>query len=356
MATVSLCMIVKNEASVLGRCLESAAHAVDEIIIVDTGSEDATKDVARRFTDRIYDFPWIDDFAAARNFSFSKASCDYQMWLDADDVLEDAQSLAEMKRDLTADVVMLPYHVAFDAQGHPTMTYFRERLLRRERGFRWVGAVHEAITPAGTVIYGTAAVLHRKLHVNDPDRNLRIFEKQIAAGKPLLPREQYYYARELLFHGRHREAIRAFMDFLAQPDGWVEDRIGACLQLAQCCLSLGQPQIAEQALLQSFCYDRPRAEICCEIGRLKLERGRYEEAIFWYETAAAAPFPQDGFSQPDCHDYIPYMQLCVCYDRLGNLRQAEAYNDRAGRIKPQDASFLANQKYFRDQRRSGGNI
>ena len=87
MVSVSLCMIVKNEEDVLERCLESAADLVDEIIIVDTGSTDRTKEIAARFTDQIYDFPWCDDFAAARNESFSHASMDYCMWLDADDVL-----------------------------------------------------------------------------------------------------------------------------------------------------------------------------------------------------------------------------------------------------------------------------
>ena len=87
MATISLCMIVKNEEKVLARCLDSVKPAVDEIVILDTGSTDATKDVAARYTDRIYDFPWVDDFSAARNASFAKASMTFTMWLDADDVL-----------------------------------------------------------------------------------------------------------------------------------------------------------------------------------------------------------------------------------------------------------------------------
>ena len=94
-ATISLCMIVRNEEKVLARCLESVRGCVDEIIIVDTGSSDGTKEIAARFTDKIYDFEWIDDFSAARNYSFEQATGDYLLWLDADDVLlpADAEAL-----------------------------------------------------------------------------------------------------------------------------------------------------------------------------------------------------------------------------------------------------------------------
>ena len=71
---ISLCMIVKNEEEVLVRCLESVQPLVDELIIVDTGSDDETITIARNYTDLIYQIPWEDDFAKARNFAFSKAT------------------------------------------------------------------------------------------------------------------------------------------------------------------------------------------------------------------------------------------------------------------------------------------
>lgn len=80
MITISLCMIVKNEEMVLSRCLESIKDSVDEIIIIDTGSTDKTKEIAKLYTDKVYDFKWTQDFSQARNYSFSKATKDYQMW------------------------------------------------------------------------------------------------------------------------------------------------------------------------------------------------------------------------------------------------------------------------------------
>ena len=87
MKEISLCMIVRNEEEVIERCLKSICDLVDEIIIVDSGSTDKTKQIVSKYTDKIYDFEWVNDFAKARNYSFSKATKDYILWLDADDVI-----------------------------------------------------------------------------------------------------------------------------------------------------------------------------------------------------------------------------------------------------------------------------
>lgn len=109
MITLSLCMIVKNESDVLGRCLSCTKDIADEIIIVDTGSTDNTKEIAHGFTDKVYDFEWCDDFATARNFSFSKASMDYTMWLDADDVIDEKNRalLLKLKNELSPSTDMV---------------------------------------------------------------------------------------------------------------------------------------------------------------------------------------------------------------------------------------------------------
>ena len=72
----SICLIVKNEEKKIERCLSAASKLDAEIILVDTGSSDKTKELAAKYTDKIYDFEWCNDFSAARNFSISKASFD----------------------------------------------------------------------------------------------------------------------------------------------------------------------------------------------------------------------------------------------------------------------------------------
>lgn len=352
MFTLSLCMIVKNEEDVLSRCLASMAGIADEIVIVDTGSTDGTKEIARRFTDQIYDFPWRDDFAAARNFSFSKATMEYVMWLDADDVIEDADraALLALKEGLPSDVdmVLMRYDVAFDALDNPTLSYYRERIFRTALDYRWVGEIHEVIPQRGKAVHREISVKHRKLHPTEQGRNLRIFQRMLADGKTLDPRQQYYYARELMYTGDHAVAIRAFTAFLDGGQGWVENNISACKDLAQCQRLAGDADAALRTLLRSFTYDAPRAELCCDLGAHFLERGAYRTACFWYETAASRTPDEKsgGFCLPDCYGYIPYMQLCVCYDRLGDRAKAIEYNERAGSLKPQDTSYLYNRSYF----------
>ena len=201
MLSISVCMIVKDEEAVLERCLTCVKQFADEIIVVDTGSSDRTKEIAYSFTKQVFDYPWIDDFAAARNEAFSKASCEYVMWLDADDVILD-EDIAKLKRlkqqgDRSVDIFLCKYDTGFDEQGDVVFSYYRERIIKNDSLHRWEGAVHETIALQGKLSYLDIAIRHQKLVVHDPLRNLRIFEKQLDKGVELTPREQFYYACEL---------------------------------------------------------------------------------------------------------------------------------------------------------------
>ena len=354
MITISLCMIVKNEQDTLPRCLDSVQGLIDEIVIVDTGSTDRTVEIAKTYTDRVETFPWCDDFAAARNFSFSLARKEYCLWLDADDVFlpDDREKFRQLKESLSpkTDMVMLPYHTALDEEGRPTFTCYRERLVRSHAGFLWQGAVHEAIPPRGEIVYGDAAVTHRKLRAGEPGRNLRILESLRQKG-PLEPRQQFYYGRELYDHKAFAKAIPVLESFLQDGQGWIENNIDACRLLYYCYTQIQKPEAGLSWLLESLKYDAPRAEICCEIGQYFLERHAYPPAIFWYETAASRPRSDygGGFVLPDCYGYIPFLQLCVCYDRLGDPAKAAEYNEKAGKLKPSSPAVQYNRRYFLSQ-------
>lgn len=353
MITISLCMIVKNEEQVLARCLESVKGIVDEIILVDTGSKDRTIEIAGKYTEKIYEIVWQDDFAAARNEAFARASMDYCMWLDADDVVteENRESLAELKKNLDkdTDIVMMKYAVSEDDEGKPLFSYYRERLIRNGRGFQWEGRVHEAIVPAGKIVYSDIVISHRKVKPADAGRNLRIYEKMREEGITLSGRNLFYYGRELMNHRRYVDAKRALEQFLAGA-GWVENKIEACLNLAECCHALGQKEEKAMALLRSFLYGRPRGEACFELGYYFQEQGQWQQAIYWHETALKLkPEAENGgFIRWDYYGYLPEINLCVCYDRIGDRQTAYQYHQKARKRKPESAEIQWNEKYFRD--------
>ena len=348
--TLGLCMIVKNEEEVLARCLASVKGIFDQIVIADTGSEDRTAEIAAQYADIVSPFPWTDDFSAARNFSFSLASTDYLMWLDADDVLlpEDAEALLAWKQgDESADLYFLPYRADFDEDGHSSLIYLRERIVRRGM-YSWVGAVHEAIPPHGVTKTLDICVTHRKPPSRSSgERNLRILTRQIAQGTPLDARNAFYFARELSDHGLYESAAAAFSAVIG-GNGRIPDKISACRDLAACYRALDDSDRAIAALEQSFRFGPPRPEICCDLGAAYFNRGEIDKAIGWYSIALSLPpdLNGGGFTYPDCSGFLPCIWLCICYDRLGNREKAKYYNDRAGSYKPHDPGYLHNKQYF----------
>jgi glycosyltransferase involved in cell wall biosynthesis len=344
-------MIVKNEEKHLERCLKSCEGIFEEIIIVDTGSTDKTKEIARKFTDKVYDFEWIEDFAAARNFAFSKAKSDYMMWLDADDVIPENTKKgiiilkSEVKDDV--DVIRLPYNTGYDGAGNVTYSFYRERIMKNCEAAKFKGFIHEVVDPFGKAVNFNLPIDHRKLHSGEGGRNLRIYEKHLADGEEFSPRDVFYYARELYYHNRNSDAVRAFTKFLSEGKGWVENNIEACKIRAECYERLRERQNAYLSLYASFFYALPRAEVCCEIGRLLFDDARYAEAIFWYKIAYEQEpnFESGAFVLRDCYDYIPALQICVCYSRLGDEKTAEMWNEKAAEVKITDAINF-NRKYF----------
>ncbi|OUO80127.1 glycosyl transferase [Blautia sp. An249] len=361
MITISLCMIVKDEEDTLERCLEGVGECVDEIIIVDTGSKDNTKAIAGKYTDKLYDFPWIKDFSAARNYGFSKATKEYCMWMDADDILsaENAQALLELKQELTTetDIVMMPYETAFDETGAPVFSYYRERIVKNQENFRFKGRVHEAIALSGKIFYADIPVRHQKTKEGDHLRNLNIYEEMEREGENFSPRDFYYYGRELLTHRRYEKGIRILTAFLKTPDGWIENKIDATRQLSYCYEQTGRKEEALKALLEGLAYDVPRGETCCALGRHFLNQGQYEQAVFWYQQALYSKKNKTtgAFVEEDCYGFLPAISLCICYDRMGDQKKAEIYNELAGRYKPESPYYLQNKEYFKKKENSGAN-
>lgn len=330
--TISLCMIVKDEEKTLARCLSSVKDIVDEMIIVDTGSTDKTVDIAKSFNSQIYSFKWIDDFAKARNYAFSKATKEYIFWLDADDYLDEDNiekfKILKETFDRNVDTVTMEYSLNRDVNGNTTYSLKRNRLVKRSKGFKWIGRIHEYLEVGGISLNSDISVNHGKVKPSG-DRNLTIFKKMEEEGEKFSVRDMFYYANELYYNGLYEEATKKYEAFLDTKLGWVEDVKTAIANLIQCYTNTNKPEKKIGIILKSFEFDVPRADICCRLAEIFLSKKQIKQAIFWYKIAMGCIHEKDnlGIDNRDYYTWIPSIQLCVCYSILGDYDAAYYYNE-----------------------------
>jgi glycosyltransferase involved in cell wall biosynthesis len=328
---LSLAMIVRDEAETLGRILAEAAQFCDELVVVDTGSTDGSQDIAKNAGARVFDFEWIDDFAAARQCAFDACQGEWIIWLDADDsIAPEVQERMRQAKDqlLTRDVdaIYTPYRYHFDPDtGQCTFSFNRERIVRRVPGLRWVGAVHEAIE-----IPGTRLVQRDDLYIEhrpDPQktlrragRNLRIIEKAVQGGDRS-SRSLYYYACELRDAGRDEEALAAYRDYLDDPGiNWEE--YAARLSMSECARRCGRDEEAIDLLFSAVRLDPSRSEAFLGLGKVHFDLSQWEQAVSYYAAAASATRPAAGFVSDFDYTWRPWDYLGVCLANSG--RHAEA--------------------------------
>jgi tetratricopeptide (TPR) repeat protein len=251
---ISACLIARDEEAMLPACLASLAGAVDEVIVVDTGSRDRTAEIAIEAGAKLVRFAWCDDFAAARNASLDAATGDWILILDADERLGKgaAVALRAAVRGATFDCAMLPLHDAnrLDASLDDVLSgaarlrepHHLPRLLRNCGGLRFTSAIHENVLPwlrargmkvafvAAPLIHYGAIPAFREAR-NKSDRNVRLLEKACAeAGDD--PTPFGYLAHELLERGKSAEAAEVIARGWALLDGLDVTRRLSVLRLA----------------------------------------------------------------------------------------------------------------------------
>jgi len=252
---LSLCMIAKNEERMLPGCLESVKGLVDEIVLVDTGSTDATKEVARRHGARVYDRPWDDDFAAPRNLALAHATGDWVLQLDADERLAtgSARVLRRAMKRRDVDLFMLNLHDASRLEAGEAEvlsgaariggTTLVPRLIRKTTDLEYRGIVHESVEDwlvrhgyrlkvldADIVHFGAVLALRKEL--GKRDRNVRLLEKR-CQDEPdsIVPRG--YLAMEYWHCDRFEDSIRLAEEGFALLEGQPRHRSAHLLGVAR---------------------------------------------------------------------------------------------------------------------------
>ena len=322
MITISLCMIVKNEEKNLERCLKSYAPLMDEIIIVDTGSTDKTKEIAAKFTDKIYDFEWTNDFAAARNFSFEKATCDYIFSADADEVLdeENRQQFAILKSVLDEDIEIVQMYYGNQFQNGTIYNYdceLRPKLFKRLRKFTWIEPIHETVRTL-PVVFDSDIVITHLPEESHTKRDLAVFERMVSGKIRMSARLHNIYAKELFVSGDRTDFEKAvvFFEESFQDETRADDeKLEAVCVLAKAYRMLGK----EAKFLKYAVFSEVGicAELCYEIGQYFYENSEYEEAMHWYGVATnTQPILNIKYG-----DVFPKEGIRNCQIKLGKIVQ-----------------------------------
>lgn len=279
---LTVCLIVKNEADHIRKVLESVRGA-DELVILDTGSTDNTFDIARQYTEFVYrDYKWNDDFAEARNEALAKCTGDWILSIDGDEFLQPngIAKIREIIENATSEQLHFSPRMKSEVGGQ---IHLLPRLFRNDKSVVWVGAAHETLSPAQAnaadfeITYG-----YSHAHYKDPDRMLRILEKEIEAGNKT-PRNYYYLAREYYYRKDYDKAIGYFA-ICSTESTWNPEKSDALLYLARCFFYNNQGDDAREACLECIGINPDFKEALLFMADLHYEPWKHK----WLEFAELA--------------------------------------------------------------------
>ncbi len=286
MVEISLCMIVKNEEENLSVCLDCLKDICEEIIIVDTGSTDSTKSIAKEYTDKIYDFTWMGDFSEARNFAFSKATKEYIYSADADEFIdeENIEKFKALKEVLIPEVEIV--QMIYLENGIRTVlnsnSELRPKLYRKTRNFVWIDPVHERARTL-PVVYDSDIVIEHRPKTVHASRDFKLIERAYTKQGTLSKNLYEMYAREVYRWGEAEDLARADDIFTRVMNSEViEEELYAKLSLV-CAKSARVNKdipsfIKHTSKVLGICFCQ---EICSELGDYFASVGDDKEAEFW---------------------------------------------------------------------------
>jgi glycosyltransferase involved in cell wall biosynthesis len=350
---LSLAMIVKNEEEKLARCLNSVKDYVDEIVIVDTGSTDKTKEIAQSFGAKIYDFEWCKDFSKARNFSIEKTTGDYVLVLDADYILLqfDKQSILqtmENRKVVGLAVIENQYMQNGQKMIHRS---FNSTVFPREA--RYVGPIHEQIELSYPRIKLPISIFHDGYENRAEDkfkRNIEILENVLKTQSD--PYLTYKLAQEYKGLEQLDKADRLFFDAYKKSDrtstvfpNLVVDYLHNLLDMKKYREALELIKIEEKNF-----FDFPDFHFACGKFYMELVLSNPKEYIVYfpkikesYEKCIAIGENHKYQGVDGMGSFLPMHNLAAFYEVTGDIESAKAYYKAA-----MDLGFTPSQKRLRE--------
>lgn len=353
---LSLAMIVKNEEKNLARCLSSVQDLADEIIIVDTGSTDKTKEIAAQFTDKIFDFTWVDDFAAARNEALKHAAGDWILILDADEIIaqEDHATIQEAINnwDITGYRILTRNYTNATSMSNwrpssPSDSYAKSykgwfpslkvRLFQRKENIQFEGRIHEmvdfSIAGQGKMLKVLPILVH---HYGEKDQDSQKVQRYMKLSQQKVqenPQDAKAYFELGVLHkeaGQYADAEKAFMESIHQDE--IQDKIRLLPRLNLAIVQQKQQKYAAaienyQKVLEKAVNNSNNPEAHFGLGFCYFQQNELEQALHHFQQAVIQnPYFLDA-----------YINLGAVWERLGKYKFAiDALSDALA-LSPENA-------------------
>lgn len=341
---ISLGMIVRDASATLERCLESVAPYVDEIVIGLGGeSTDNTEEIARKFTDKIIPIQWHDDFAEARNIVLKATTGDYYLWLDADDELiggEHMRRLIAEHPDIEA--FYWGYNYAQDDADNCVCYLIRERLIKKNRRWSWVGAIHEVLMgpPDHRRFIVPEILVKHHPQPREGTRNLDILRSELEKTEPNPDaRTLVYLGSECATRGLFQEALVHLQRYVA-VGGFDEEKYQAQHRVADIHRTLGNLDKARLADFKAIAIRPDWPDAYFGLAETAFFQKNYRECVKWTEIGATQQPPQTMLIvNPRDYDFHPLVMLANAYANLRDFEMAAENFRKAVQILPHDQLF-----------------
>ncbi len=343
-------IIVGDDFKTIRRCVESVIEDCDQVVIAIQNSTsqktiDEIKKGGRKHPEKleIHNFgEWIDDFAAKRNFCFSKLHTDWYFWVDADDVVYQTQNLKGLTKNSESQVgaIWLPYHYAMDEFGNVTTTYERERLLRAMYGWLWKGRLHETVSPIQQCKFVRSGdVIIRHDHLAGQPRHERNFKILNIMYKedPNEKRVWLYLGHQNFAAGHYMEATKWYIKFGSDPGAMPIERFQALCYASKALRILKDKQAIDVALAAvELCPNYKDG--CLELAHSYLLFGDIPKALHWATLSDLKEImtepPSLIFINPLEYTCGRSLLLAECYMKMGQFDKALDYLREAYQIRP----------------------
>lgn len=342
MHPISVCIIAKNEESRIERCLASIKPCGFEIVVVDTGSTDRTKEIAAKYADKVLDFQWCDDFSAARNFSLQEASNNWIFMIDCDETIKeiDVEELNYFRKHLSENVGSVSRENLVTENGVLTLnnTDYTERFFNKKL-YHYTGIIHEQLTPVRghelpTLLLHTT-LLHTGYDMTPEERtakfkrNFTLLEKQAETDT-----ENPYLYYQL---GKTCEMLKDFSRACSYYDKGLEFDLDPELVYVQTMvISYGNALLrtgqAETALGFEGIYDAfsSTTDFVYLMGNIYKANAMYKQALEQYRKALQMP----PGSLNGVNSFLPLYQSGTILEACGDLEGAAACYERCGGFAP----------------------